>query len=261
MTSPQPTLVFLDIRIGDPSAQAAALDAYSRATAFIAAKGAALGVDGNVKPEALEDWQREMVLEAYQADPVWRAKGPISVTPPPSLPGGRLHIRLHTTTAPKTTLNFSTLCTGSKGLSKSTKKPLHFLNTPIHRLIPSHIAQGGDITRHDGSGGDSIYSGTFNDEKDGLKAKFTQPFDGLPDPVKTGGVFAMANSGKNSNTSQWFVTLPGADTKRIEKMNGKYVVFGHVVQGSEVLQVLNAVRVEGETPKERIEVVDCGVLE
>lgn len=73
----------------------------------------------------------------------------------------------------------------------------------------------------DGSGGDSIYGGKFNDEKNGLKAKH----DRL-------GVVAMANSGKNSNTSQFYITL----AESLPQLNGKHVVFGHVVEGLEVLQ-------------------------
>lgn len=73
----------------------------------------------------------------------------------------------------------------------------------------------------DGSGGDSIYGGKFNDEKNGLKLKH----DKL-------GVVGMANSGKNSNTSQFYITLAGA----LPQLNGKHVVFGQVVDGLEVLK-------------------------
>ncbi|RUP47963.1 cyclophilin-like domain-containing protein [Jimgerdemannia flammicorona] len=129
----------------------------------------------------------------------------------------------------------------------SSKKPLHYLHTRLHRVVPGFVAQGGDVTRGDGSGGDSIYpGGKFNDEKPGLAPRF----DGR-------GVVAMANSGKNSNTSQFFVTLTD-DVGKLEKLNGKYVVFGRVVEGLEVLDEIDKVEVKGETPLVDVVVVGCG---
>ena len=72
----------------------------------------------------------------------------------------------------------------------------------------------------DGSGGDSIFNGKFNDEKGGLKLKHDGP-----------GVLSMANSGKNSNTSQFFFTLAAAP-----QCDGKHVVFGRVAEGLEILK-------------------------
>jgi len=73
----------------------------------------------------------------------------------------------------------------------------------------------------DGSGGDSIYGGKFNDEKAGLKLKH----DRL-------GAVGMANGGRNSNTSQFYITLE----ERLPKLDGKHVVFGRVVEGLDVLK-------------------------
>ena len=108
-------------------------------------------------------------------------------------------------------------------------KKLHYLDCPIHRIVKGFVAQGGDITRGDGSGGEvrrvdhllvsrsppsqSIYSGKFNDDKVGLKAKFKR------------GSLAMANSGKNTNSSQFFVVLTN-DEAQLAKLDGKYVQFG-----------------------------------
>ncbi len=86
---------------------------------------------------------------------------------------GRLEFELFDKKCPKTVNNFLALCTGSKGNSKlDKKKRLHYLDVPMHRIVKGFIAQGGDILRGDGSGGDSIYGGKFNDEKEGLKLKF-----------------------------------------------------------------------------------------
>ncbi|KAI8920855.1 cyclophilin [Powellomyces hirtus] len=244
-----PSRAFLDVRIGNPAAQVAEEEAYTRAVAFVKAKCSALGVDTQTAPENLEEWQRDMVSELHEADPIWSAKGKLRLTPPPTPPGGRLVFQLHTKACPKTTLNFTSLCTGASGLSKTTKKPLHFARTPIHRIVKGYIAQGGDITRHDGSGGDSIFSGAFNDEKEGLKTGF----------AKGRGVLAMANSGKNSNTSQWFVTLTD-NADQLKKMEGKYVVFGELVEGFEVLDALNNVGTDSGNPNTPVLVWESGVL-
>lgn len=104
------------------------------------------------------------------------------------------------------------------------------------------------IFKGDGSGGDSIFNGKFNDEKPGLAKKFNKT-----------GLVAMANSGKNSNTSQFFITL-GDKHPQFEKINGKYVIFGQVVEGLEVLQQINQVNEMKETPQETITITDCGEL-
>ncbi|GFH24060.1 peptidyl-prolyl cis-trans isomerase, partial [Haematococcus lacustris] len=114
----------------------------------------------------------------------------------------------------------------------------------MHRIVKSFCAQEGDIVRGDGSGGDSIYGGAFNDEKKGLGMKH----DRL-------GVVAMANSGKNSNTSQFFITLGPAP-----QCDGKHVVFGMVVEGMEVLHRLNEEAAsEDGTPRVVVTVADCGL--
>ncbi|KAI9136487.1 cyclophilin-like domain-containing protein, partial [Paraphysoderma sedebokerense] len=168
---------------------------------------------------------------------------------PPSLIAGKIVIELDEQQCPKTCENFYALCTGSKGFSKSVRTAkLHYKGAPIHRIVKDFIAQGGDFTRKDGSGGDSIYNGTFADEKNGLKK-------GLFNQGK--GVVAMANSGRNSNTSQFFITL-SPDAKKYSKLEGKHVVFGKVIEGLEVLEKLNAVAGEGEVPTQLVWISDCG---
>ncbi|RUS34936.1 cyclophilin-like domain-containing protein [Jimgerdemannia flammicorona] len=221
--------VFLDIAIGNREAHAAQQASYDRASEWIKIHGSTYGFS---LLEALSDEERDT--------------GPILLTPPNPLRGGRLIIDLHQTDCPKTCNNFRALCVGGK-VGRSSKKPLHYLHTRLHRVVPGFVAQGGDVTRGDGSGGDSIYpGGKFNDEKPGLAPRF----DGR-------GVVAMANSGKNSNTSQFFVTLTD-DVGKLEKLNGKYVVFGRVVEGLEVLDEIDKVEVKGETPLVDVVVVGCG---
>jgi len=151
-------------------------------------------------------------------------------TPPPPLLLGRLVFELDPSPGlAKTTANFAALCTGEKGACKNApNKKLHYLDCPIHRIVKGFVAQGGDVTRGDGSGGESIYGGKFNDEKEGLKKK----------PRR--GTLAMANSGKNTNSSQFFVVLTDEESK-LGKMNGKYVVFGELKEGWNVLEQLDSV--------------------
>ena len=167
-------------------------------------------------------------------------------TAPKPLLAGRLVFDLDSSSGlSKTVKNFTALCTGEKGMCKNARnKKLHYLDCPIHRIVKGFVAQGGDITRGDGSGGEvrcvdhllvprsppsqSIYGGKFNDDKAGLKAKFKR------------GSLAMANSGKNTNSSQFFVVLTDNEAQ-LAKLDGKYVQFGQLRDGWEVLDALDNV--------------------
>jgi len=84
---------------------------------------------------------------------------------------------------------------------------------PFHRIVPGSIVQGGDFAMRNGTGGESIWGGKFKDEKGGLKLKHDRR-----------GVLSMCNSGKNSNGSQFFITLG-----KMSALDGKHVVFGEVL--------------------------------
>ncbi|OCH90493.1 hypothetical protein OBBRIDRAFT_730668 [Obba rivulosa] len=150
--------------------------------------------------------------------------------PPPPLLLGRLVFELDPAAGlAKTVANFAALCTGERGACKNApNKRLHYLDCSMHRIVKGFVAQGGDVTRGDGSGGESVYGGKFNDEKEGLKKKMKR------------GALAMANSGKNTNSSQFFVVLTNDEVK-LAKMNGKYVVFGELQEGWDILDKLDAV--------------------
>ncbi|KAF9071801.1 cyclophilin-like domain-containing protein [Rhodocollybia butyracea] len=142
-------------------------------------------------------------------------------------------------------------------MSFAPNKKLHYLGTRMHRIVKGFVAQGGDVTRNDGSGGESIYGPKFPSEKAGLQV--------LPQK----GSLAMANSGgKNpNNTSQFFIVL-SSDDKALAKLKGKYVVFGKVKEGDEesesVLKKLNDLGASGddrhENPLVPVWLGDCGVL-
>ena len=101
----------------------------------------------------------------------------------------------------------------------------------------------------DGSGGDSVFGGKFKDDKGGLKLIHGKR-----------GMLSMANSGaKNSNTSQFFITLSN-DPKRMEKLNGKHVVFGEVDDPSgESDGILE--RIEKDEGRTAVWIENCGVLQ
>ncbi|CAE7495880.1 CYP63 [Symbiodinium necroappetens] len=127
-------------------------------------------------------------------------------------PAVRIVCELFSDLVPKTAENFRCLCTGEKGLGEFGT-PLHLKGNAFHRVVPGFAIQGGDITRGDGTGGESVYGPTFEDES----------FDVSHDAA---GLLSMANRGPNTNSSQFFIL-----TKAYPKLDLKHVVFGRVVEG------------------------------
>jgi cyclophilin family peptidyl-prolyl cis-trans isomerase len=124
-----------------------------------------------------------------------------------------------------------------------------YRGTEFHRIIPGFMIQGGDFTNFDGTGGHAAPTTnnglpTFNDENFAISHS-------------SEGILSMANRGRNTNGSQFFITL-----NKTLHLDGKHVAFGRVVEGMEVVREVGRVETEGDNGRpvrlQRVVIVDCG---
>lgn len=159
-----------------------------------------------------------------------------------SEPAGRLVLELFTDIVPKTCQNFKSLITGECGESATSDYKLTYRNSLFHRIVRNGWVQGGDIYHGRGNGGESIFGPVFEDENFAV-------------PHSRRGILGMANKGRHTNGSQFYITLQPATW-----MNTKYVAFGQVIEGTDTLKKMEKVDTMNERPSEEIKVTDCGVL-
>ncbi|KAF9922365.1 hypothetical protein FBU30_007563 [Linnemannia zychae] len=141
----------------------------------------------------------------------------------------------------------SLTCTlGEKGVSKISGVPLHYRGSIFHRVIKGFMIQGGDFTRRDGTGGESIYGGPLQDEG-GFRRKHDSE-----------GLLSMANKGPNTSSSQFFLT-----TRPTPHLDGKHVVFGRVVKGYDVVEKVENTPTDerNDRPVGIVMIANCGELE
>ncbi|KAJ5933457.1 hypothetical protein N7454_005786 [Penicillium verhagenii] len=151
---------------------------------------------------------------------------------------GRIVFNLYDDVVPKTTKNFRELCLKPEGQG--------YKGSGFHRIIPQFMLQGGDFTRHNGTGGRSIYGEKFADEN--FKKQHTRP-----------GLLSMANAGPNTNGSQFFIT-----TVVTSWLDGKHVVFGEVADEAsmKVVKEIEAVGSSSGSIRSAVKptIVECGEL-
>ena len=117
-----------------------------------------------------------------------------------------------------------------------------YKGSKFHRVIPGFMAQGGDFTRGDGRGGESIYGEKFNDENFNLK--HTKPY-----------LLSMANAGPNTNGSQFFITFDETPW-----LDGKHVVFGEVLEGKDVVNKLEDIGSRSGRTSKTATIRDSGIV-
>ncbi len=152
---------------------------------------------------------------------------------------GKIVIGLFGDAVPRTVENFKEI---AKGYTRKDGKTLTYEGSPFHRIIPEFMIQGGDITRGDGRGGESIYGTRFADEN--FSIKHSAP-----------GYLSMANAGPNTNGSQFFIT-----TVTTSWLDGRHVVFGKVVEGMDVVKAIEAQGSRSGQPAQKVTISASGTM-
>ncbi|GMI49634.1 hypothetical protein ScalyP_jg1914 [Parmales sp. scaly parma] len=206
------SLAYIDIDIST----SCSLSSRSTAYAFVNACNTRYGLSSN-DIRKLGGSELNRLPDFYASDQEWSRKGQITVTKP--LHNSRIVFKLYDEICPLAVSNFKRLCAGCEPALGECGKKLTYEGCLFHRIVAGFVMQTGDFVFNNGSGGESVYGKKFKDEKNGLNLKHDKR-----------GVLSMGNSGKNSNTSQFFITFAAAP-----QCDGKHVVFGEVVGGFDAI--------------------------
>ena len=232
-------LRWIDIDINDSRA------AYQRAVDFVAAKNLADNLSSNWLPELGDSGLKRVKETLYVNDFEWGGKGRCAVKMPPQ----RVYVEVWPEVAPPAVADFVAL------LLAIAERPGVGLRAVVqglsfHRVISGFVAQGGDFVKNNGSGGECVFPGKkqgFKDDPAALKVKLDER-----------GLLAMGNSGKNTNTSQFFFTLGDQS-----KLTGKHAGFGKIVGGDDVLALIEKCAApagdDSGKPSHPVVIADCGV--
>ncbi|KAK8162780.1 peptidyl-prolyl cis-trans isomerase [Phyllosticta citrichinensis] len=156
-------------------------------------------------------------------------------------PLGRIKMELFKDLVPRTAENFRQFCTGET--KNALGRPQGYKGSKFHRVIKDFMIQGGDFLNGDGTGSTCIYgSRSFADEN--FQLKHDSP-----------GLLSMANSGADTNGSQFFIT-----TVATPFLNNKHVVFGQVVDGMDVVRKVENTRTQREKPVQDVTIAQCGEM-
>ncbi|XP_033634880.1 peptidyl-prolyl cis-trans isomerase B-like [Asterias rubens] len=154
-------------------------------------------------------------------------------------PVGKVVISLFGETCPVTVQNFAALV---RGTSKNRER-LSYNDTVVHRIVSDFVIQMGDVTEGDGTGGISIYGKYFDDEN--FYLRHAGP-----------GWVAMANSGPDTNNSQFFILLTKAGW-----LDGRHVVFGKVTEGMDIVEKISQIDTDdADFPLKPVRVIDSGII-
>jgi len=154
---------------------------------------------------------------------------------------GKIVIKLYDDIAPITCKNFRELVCRSPVVDMENESA--YKECQFHRIIKGFMIQTGDFVNNDGTGGVSIYGETFDDETFEVKHNKS-------------GIVSMANSGKNTNGSQFFIT-----TTATPHLDGKHVAFGEVIDGMDIVHIIeNASTDQNNKPRDNIYIYDCGLI-
>ncbi|KAH9477577.1 cyclophilin peptidyl-prolyl cis-trans isomerase Cyp2 [Psilocybe cubensis] len=168
-------------------------------------------------------------------------------------PSGRIVFKLFDDVVPKTARNFRELATGQNGYG--------YAGSSFHRVIPQFMLQGGDFTKGNGTGGKSIYGEKFAGQF--LHAKFsfinflmeTIVDENFQLKHTKPGLLSMANAGKNTNGSQFFIT-----TVVTSWLDGAHVVFGEVVEGYDVVKAIEKLGSSSGKTSKKVTIAKSGTV-